>query len=134
MTSRVLWWVGLFDTEVMGKWTPMTRLLFKAVFNNDFEANGRAAFVDQYSTVRDLVPKDRLLEYQIGEGWERMCEFLEIPVPDFPYPNTNEATAFRDRNKLRFWLAVKRGLPRFAMFLLSVLAAISWLAWFFASA
>lgn len=132
MRSRILYLIGFFDTEVMGKWTPMTRLLFKAVFNNDFEANGRNVFVDQYQTVRDLVPKDRLLEFQIGEGFERLCEFLEVPVPDFPYPNTNEATAFRDRNKLRFWLAVRRGLPRLIMLVLTLLAVMSWLLWFFA--
>lgn len=131
MTSRVLWWMGLFDTEVMGKWTPMTRLLFKAMFDDNFEANGRAAFVDQYSTVRDLVPKSRLLEFQIGEDWTRLCEFLEVSVPEFQYPNTNEAAAFRDRNRLRLWLAFRRGLPRLALFILSVLAVITWMLWFF---
>jgi hypothetical protein len=26
---------------------------------------------------------------ELGEGWERLCEFLDKPVPDVPYPNLN---------------------------------------------
>lgn len=129
MTSKLLYLVGFFDVEVMGKWTPMTRLLFKAVFDDNFERNGRDVFREQYSTVRDLVPKDRLLEYQIGEGWERLCEFLEVGVPSVDYPNTNEAAAFRDRNRLRFWLAVQRGLPRMVLTALTLIVMLMWMSW-----
>ena len=35
---------------------------------------------DQYSrhgaAVRQLVPAEQLLVYRVGEGWERLCEFL----------------------------------------------------------
>lgn len=129
MTSKLLYFVGFFDVEVMGKWTPMTRLLFKAVFDDNFERNGRDVFREQYATVRDLVPKDRLLEYQIGEGWERLCKFLEVAVPSVDYPNTNEAAAFRDRNRLRFWLAVKRGLPRMVLTVLTLIVMLMWMSW-----
>ena len=32
--------------------------------------------------------RDMLLEMNIiaGEGWEALCSFLEIPVPDVPFP------------------------------------------------
>lgn len=130
MTSPLLYFIGFFDTEVMGKWTPMTRLLFKGVFDNDFPKNGRKVFETQYRTVRELVPKEQLLEFQIGEGWDRLCEFLDVPVPEHPYPQVNEATAFKDRNNLRFRLAVKRGAPRIAGTVLTVVAVVSWSTWF----
>lgn len=129
MTSKLLYTIGFFDTEVMGKWTPMTRALFKGVFDNDFEKNGKKAFEDQYDSVRKLVPKERLLEYEIGEGWERLCEFLEVETPDHAYPNTNEAAAFRDRNWLRFKLSARRGAPRLAVAGAGVCAVVAWGTW-----
>jgi len=112
MTSPLLYFIGYFDTEVMGKWTVMTRLLFNGFFDFDFEKNGRRVFEQQYSRVRELVPKDRLLEFELGDGWEKLCPFLEVDIPEVGYPRVNEATAFKDRNALRFRLAVQRGMPR----------------------
>lgn len=129
MTSPLLYFMGFFDTDVMGKWTPMTRALFKAVFDNDFENNGKKVYDEHYAMIRKLVPKDKLLDYQIGEGWDRLCEFLECDKPNVPYPNTNEAAAFRDRNWLRFKLSAKRGAPRLAMASLGLTAIFMWCFW-----
>lgn len=129
MTSPLLYFMGFFDLDVMGKWTPMTRALFNGVFDYDFDKNGKRAFEEQYRTVRELVPKDRLLEYQIGEGWGRLCPFLGCDVPQVPYPNTNEAAAFRERNWLRMKLSAKRGAPRMAATAVGVVAVLSWGFW-----
>ncbi len=29
------------------------------------------------------------------EGWEPLCGFLEVPVPDLPFPRTNTSDEFR---------------------------------------
>ncbi len=34
-------------------------------------------------------PADRLLVYEVGSGWEPLCEFLGVAVPDEPFPHTN---------------------------------------------
>src|SRR5918912_1521524 len=39
--------------------------------------------------VIDTVPEDRLLVWNPKEGWEPLCEFLEVPVPDQPLPHVN---------------------------------------------
>lgn len=41
------------------------------------------------------VPADRLLVYQVSEGWEPLCAFLGLPVPDEPFPNVNDRAFFR---------------------------------------
>lgn len=130
MTSPLLYFIGFFDVDVMGQWTPMTRLLFRGVFNNDFARTGRRVYEEQYRTVRDMVPKGQLYEFQIGEGWDGLCEFLEVEKPDSPYPQVNEATAFRDRNDLRFRMAVERGAPRIAGTVVTVFAVVGWATWF----
>ena len=40
------------------------------------------------------VPADRLLVYQVTEGWEPLCAFLDVPVPDKPFPRTNKREDF----------------------------------------
>ncbi|KAJ7216000.1 P-loop containing nucleoside triphosphate hydrolase protein [Mycena pura] len=54
----------------------------------------KARFVAHYDEVRRLVPKERLLEYRVGEGWERLCGFLAKPVPAEPFPKVNDTEAF----------------------------------------
>ncbi len=46
-------------------------------------------------TVKDAVPPERLLVYSVAEGWEPLCEFLGVPVPDEPFPNVNDRPAIK---------------------------------------
>ena len=36
------------------------------------------------------VPPERLLIYNVKQGWEPLCDFLELPVPDVPFPHIND--------------------------------------------
>ena len=47
--------------------------------------------------VRRTVPPERLLVWSVTEGWEPLCEFLEAPVPDMPFPRVNDSREFVDR-------------------------------------
>jgi hypothetical protein len=47
--------------------------------------------------VRRSVPADRLLVYESGEGWEKLCDFLGLPVPSTPYPALNTTGDFLSR-------------------------------------
>jgi hypothetical protein len=46
--------------------------------------------------VRSTVPDERLLVWDPKEGWEPLCEFLEVDVPDEPLPRVNDTQQFRD--------------------------------------
>jgi len=43
------------------------------------------------------VPSDRLLVWSVSDGWEPLCEFLGLPVPDAPFPRANDAEQFAER-------------------------------------
>lgn len=43
--------------------------------------------------VRAVVPKEQLLEMDLSEGWEPLCKFLDVPVPNEPFPRANDAQA-----------------------------------------
>lgn len=47
--------------------------------------------------VKATIPSDRLLVYEVGSGWEPICEFLDVPVPDDPFPHVNTTEDFRER-------------------------------------
>ena len=41
------------------------------------------------------VPPERLLVFDVREGWQPLCSFLQLPVPDFPFPNVNDTATMR---------------------------------------
>jgi len=57
----------------------------------------REAFVAHNEAVKATLPADRLLVYEVKDGWAPLCEFLDVPVPDEPFPRTNHRAEFWDR-------------------------------------
>ena len=53
-------------------------------------------FDRHYEGVRSAIPEDRMLEWDIKEGWEPLCSFLGVDVPDEPFPHLNDTAAFRE--------------------------------------
>jgi hypothetical protein len=47
--------------------------------------------------VQQNVPADRLLVWSVSDGWEPLCEFMELPVPDTPFPHLNDSKEFGER-------------------------------------
>lgn len=47
--------------------------------------------------VKATVPSERLLVWQVTEGWGPLCEFLGVPVPDEPFPHVNDTAMFDNR-------------------------------------
>jgi Sulfotransferase domain len=57
-----------------------------------------AAYIARYEErVKRDIPGDRLLVWSVTEGWEPLCEFLEVDVPDIPFPRLNDSRTFIDR-------------------------------------
>ena len=66
-------------------------------------------FNSHVAEVKAYVPADRLLVFDVREGWTPLCKFLDRPVPDIPFPNVNDtATMRRSSNIIRIvcWFVV----------------------------
>eukprot|EP00357_Protocruzia_adherens_P013372 CAMPEP_0115005812 /NCGR_PEP_ID=MMETSP0216-20121206/20109_1 /TAXON_ID=223996 /ORGANISM="Protocruzia adherens, Strain Boccale" /LENGTH=250 /DNA_ID=CAMNT_0002372239 /DNA_START=166 /DNA_END=915 /DNA_ORIENTATION=+ len=50
---------------------------------------------DWVEEVKRVVPEDKLLVFSVKEGWEPLCKFLEVPVPEKPYPNVNDTAQMK---------------------------------------
>jgi len=53
------------------------------------------------AAVRAEVPADRLLVCGPDVGWAVLCAFLDVPVPDEPYPHLNDPAGFWGRVETR---------------------------------
>ena len=53
--------------------------------------------------VKAAVPPERLLVFQVTEGWAPLCRFLGMPEPSEPFPGLNSRPAIKQsiRNLIR---------------------------------
>lgn len=49
--------------------------------------------------VISAIAPERLLIYEMGEGWDRLCDFLGVAVPVEPYPSENSRAEFIRRTQ-----------------------------------
>jgi hypothetical protein len=56
--------------------------------------------------VKRTIAPERLLVYEVQEGWEPLCRFLEAPVPDTPFPRINTREQQRELRR-----AAEEGVP-----------------------
>lgn len=54
-----------------------------------------AVFEHHNAQVRRAIAPERLLVYEVAEGWEPLCRFLGVPVPREPFPRANTTEDFR---------------------------------------
>lgn len=81
-------------------------LLRKDMWLDDFEGRfeDREFAIDFFNRwvaqVKEHVPANRLLVFDVRQGWGPLCEFLDVPVPqDKPFPRLNDREAFMNRIK-----------------------------------
>jgi hypothetical protein len=76
-------------------------VIAKSGFPDGLERDGLIqGFVAHNDAVRAAIPADRLLVYQVRDGWGPLCAFLDVAVPDEPFPRTNDRVEFWDRFKM----------------------------------
>ncbi|HYV95444.1 MAG TPA: sulfotransferase [Chitinophagales bacterium] len=51
--------------------------------------------------VKRHVPAEKLLVYEVKDGWEPLCKFLNVPVPNVPFPKSNDSDSFQKRLKTK---------------------------------
>ena len=69
--------------------------------------------------LKRTVPPERLVFFDVREGWEPLCKVLGKPIPDTPFPRVNDGQAIDNFAKIH----VIRGLTRWAGMLVLVGAA-----------
>jgi len=77
-------------------------IVAKRTFGWRFDAaHAIEVFEEHIAAVKREIPGDRLLVYESGEGWEPLCRFLGVAVPDEAFPRVNAREAFWEAQKDR---------------------------------
>jgi hypothetical protein len=102
---RLLNIIGLFVPKLrkMGKVFEFARItIWEKMFRGKFEDKefAKATFNKFNEEVLASVPKDKLLVFEVKQGWEPLCTFLNVPVPAEPFPKVNDTEEFNNRRKL----------------------------------
>jgi hypothetical protein len=86
------------------------KAILEETFDNRFEDKAHAIEIFNRHTqeVRDTIDPARLLVFDVKEGWAPLCRFLEVPIPDQPFPRLNDTATtqamiqrMRDSNRKR---------------------------------
>ena len=98
--SRVIFaFAGLLVPGVFEIGRMSDEIIWQGTFYGKFEDRDHAIEVfDRHNgEVRLRVPRERLLVYEVKEGWGPLCEFLGVEEPDKPFPRLNVAAEMRRR-------------------------------------
>ena len=90
---KVALWLGL-PTRGIG--AMLEKLIEKDFFHGDWSKEN---VINCYNTHNEQIvkncPPERLLVFDVNKGWAPLCEFLEVPIPDVPYPHLNDTEHFQ---------------------------------------
>lgn len=112
-TSKTIWKAG--PQTIIAKIVLLTKMLFnknlratfKCIkfmrntflikeFDNKFADRSHAeqVFNNHIEEVKKYVPNEQLLVYEVSQGWEPLCTFLNLPLPTEAFPHLNKKEHF----------------------------------------
>ncbi len=71
--------------------------VWDGVFHGRFEDREHAIEIYRahVAYVKATAPPDKLLVFEARQGWEPLCQFLGVPVPEGSYPHLNDSARFK---------------------------------------
>lgn len=83
-------------------------IVWQGTFGGRFEDKTYAieVFNAHVEEVKRTVPPEKLLVFDVREGWEPLCAFLGVSVPDEPFPHLNDREDFAEQASWRFFTRV----------------------------
>ncbi|MDQ2653616.1 MAG: sulfotransferase family protein [Chloroflexota bacterium] len=91
---------GLANPALRGGYHLTHDLVWREIFEGRFadRAHALRVFRAHQREVCAAIPPERLLVFDVAQGWEPLCAFLGKPVPQGePFPHVNDTRAFQRR-------------------------------------
>ena len=88
---------SVFGSFKTGQAPMADEIIFQGTFGGRFEDedHAKAVFERHNAEVRRKVPPEKLLVYEVEQGWGPLCDFLGVEEPDGPFPHLNDASEVR---------------------------------------
>jgi hypothetical protein len=83
----------------LSDWGKMVRAtILDPVFSGDVSDKDHVieCFKRHNDKVVRTVPSERLLVYEVSQGWAPLCKFLGMGVPETPFPKVNSTQEFKE--------------------------------------
>ncbi|RGP73443.1 hypothetical protein FSPOR_2025 [Fusarium sporotrichioides] len=103
----------LLDSNIqyMAKYSKSMKSLVQKYDHGNEKDKALEWYRAQYQEFRDRIPEERRFEYTITEGWEPLCDYLDVPVPEVedaetgkmvvaPFPHLNDGETFRQNSQV----------------------------------
>lgn len=112
---------GLGFMRTLARFVPRVRRAIDVVdlLIRDGQMKGRierasniAEFERHNAEVIASVPRERLLVFDVKQGWEPLCAFLGVSVPNEPFPHLNESKGSMQARLFQYWLETTSPLAR----------------------
>ncbi|TKW55386.1 hypothetical protein CTA1_4112 [Colletotrichum tanaceti] len=87
---------SLVDYKVWSAVRKMVLGKFGATDHEGVRARMREVYEEHHAMLRERVPPGNLLEFDVAEGWEPLCRFLGVPVPETEFPRVNDRQEMRN--------------------------------------
>ncbi|KAJ5961195.1 uncharacterized protein N7479_008345 [Penicillium vulpinum] len=85
--------------------------LWERLYGGVAGQHGRETYVSHVAWLKKVVPEDRLVFFDVRDGWGPLCKALGVEAPvDVPFPRVNDSEAIERSVNYHF----KRGLTRWA--------------------
>lgn len=80
------------------------RVVVEQAFGGDLSKEHLLEAFEQHTKdVQASCPPDKLLTFDVAEGWEPLCAFLGKPVPSVPFPRVNNTVEFQVHTNYLKW-------------------------------
>lgn len=109
---RIVRWLVARRSPDFARYPRMARAtVFDRVFGGRIDDRDHVlgVFERHIAEVKDAIPDGRLLVFDVRDGWEPLCAFLGVPVPDEPFPESNERAAWHRKRPRRLARLILRG-------------------------
>lgn len=134
--SPIIRLIAQLDTRFVGKLGGTSRRWtegwIEAHSQGEMQEKARRKYREHYALVERVTPSSQLLKFNLEDGWEPLCEFLNKPIPNVEFPRVNESAALGEKISL----IVRRGIQNALLSSLKVLLpmAVLVVAWWVARA
>jgi len=122
MSNILPWWAYLLSgkSRIMRKM--ISNVIWDGTFNGRFEQEDYAknVFLNHIEQVKNTVAKEKLLIYEVTQGWQPLCDFLNLPIPEGEaFPNVNDTNTMKQLIR-----DIKFKINCFYIFLIFIFSAI----------
>ena len=121
-------WPLIIVQRIRGKYTAFELLdsIVNALYGS-LNSKSTILFKKKYrehnERVQAVIPKEKLLIYNVKKGWKPLCEFLGCNVPELEFPMENVASSF-SRQKIQKKVRKAKGLLFLILSIFVLLAAV----------